>query len=311
MIEMGEEKIDVIAEAAPGLRRSDMMILRHWLSPAFVVPLAEHYGEGDPVAGARRAYVEVRQLIMGYARYAGSRRGGSWREVVEALRALGWRGCFSRVDPAPGLDTPWRRAAEAIFDDAGCAIPGWVRVRVGDASRDRIGLATIRCASKMLRDVPRLNVARLRGRLYQRRTAEVMVTVSTGAEAVSSYTIDAAELDDDDLKAKIHHRMRDLVKARRHRLNWVSFELLAEWAREGFIASAAGCVVSAVGGVGISSGFSALVPGNGIPLAICVGEAEDGWVTLALTPDHRAFDATHGGMAYGYLKKSIEGELQS
>ena len=243
--------------------------------------------------------------MLNYARFVSSRVPGSWRAVLDAVRAVGYSGRFSRVRDAPELNSPWRQAACSTWNDGSCQIPGWMYVYVGDASQLRANEAAVMAASRMLKEIPRLNVARLWGRIYQRHDPDVMIHVQVGPESLRSYTLNASSLTSKQLRILTVRHVRRLVEAEAHPLGHVNFQVLAEWMREGFIASPAGCMMSLVGTTGVLTGFAALTPQNGIPLAICVGEIEDGFLPVALTPDHRVFDATHVGAAYSYLGGAI------
>ena len=62
-------------------------------------------------------------------------------------------------------------------------------------------------------------------------------------------------------------------------------------------------MVTDLGAVGVESGWSAIVSGNGIPLAVSIGQIKDGRVRIGTTIDHRALDGSHAGEVQAGLKE--------
>ncbi len=150
-----------------------------------------------------------------------------------------------------------------------------------------------------------MNRAILDGRLWQRTTPEIMLHVQVAPDQVDSVVLDAGALSDRELRSKLREEYRRLKRRRAHRYASVGDQLVREWLRVGFLVSAASCMVTDLGSVGIESGYSAIVSGNGIPLAVAVGKVIGGSVTIGTTIDHRALDGSHAGQIHWYLKEAV------
>jgi len=283
------------------------------LSPDYIVPAAQAHGGGSPVLGAEAAYREALGVLRSILTAAYFRqktrfkedpsfRRAFRRDVRLSLQTLGMRGRFQAVDAIE--QTPWRKLSEACWP-RGCPIDGWVEVRVPD-DPPRVERAVLRALCRLLASEPGLNRALLDGRVWRRRTPEVMLHVELRPDEVYPVTLDASELDDEATATAIRGKIKDLIRQRRHRLSSVADGLLLAWVRCGFVASPAGAMLSAVGSKGIECGLPALVPANGVPLAVAIGEVRGGRATLGITMDHRAFDASHGGNVHRYLREEVE-----
>ncbi len=287
------------------LRREDLRIIGHVLSPDYVVPAAEAYGKGDPVMGAAPAYREVHEVLRSYARYVAhrDREKVTGRGLAQALARMGY---VNRTQPVlPERLSEWRETAAVAWEQSSGAIPGWVEAEVGAVPYDRLTRAVVRSLSRVLSRNRRLNRAVLRGRVYQRQTTEIMLAVSPAPDDVRTVVLDPFADDDRRLKRAIFRALRVLREPDHHPLRVLAGPLLRAWLRAGFIASPAAAMVSPVGGVGVRGGFDALLRGNGVPLALAIGKVRDGRVTITVTADHRAFDADTLGPLYEALEQEV------
>lgn len=282
------------------LRPADIRTFAHWLSPDYLIPAAKDHGEGDPVLGAERAYMEVRGLLRNYARFMAWRDRGpvAGLGLANALRAMGYVGNYQPVVPLEE-ESDWRRTACAFWPDGvGGRIRGYVDVEVGKANDAKVYRSVMRALARVLIETPQANRAVLQGRVYQRTSEEIMLHVEGRADEVRSVILNPLGMNDRMLKRRLWRAFRGAVSAENHHLRPVAGMLMRAWAKTGFIASPAAAMVSPVGSVGVKMGTACLVPANGIPLSITVGENRDGVASIGLEADHRAFDATACGKIY-------------
>jgi hypothetical protein len=189
----------------------------------------------------------------------------------------------------------------------GCLIPGGVRIRVGSATQADVNRAGILAVSRMLHEKPNLNRAILDGRVWKRRTAEVMVHASLKAERIRSMIFDCHDKSNQWLMRRMRRATRALLQTERHEIlpgvktAVVGVEMMRAWMGK-FIVSSAGAMVSLAPKV--PQGWAALVP-NGVPLAVTVCEVADGWCWLTATIDHRAIDGGGAGDIYQYLRGEV------
>ena len=302
------------------LRPSDIQTLGFWLSPDFMVPLAETYGAGDPILGAGQAYREVRSLIRSYATYVRWREGKRGEKdigLAKALRALGYAGGFSRVEPL-SAPTLFRKTAFSFWPGGvGGDLLGVVEIEVGDHTEKQVRLATIKATSQMLAEIPELNVAILDKRVWQRKTAEIMLNVSIRGEIRSS-VFSAANRTLKEIDRHLFRTLRKLVEIEKHPLRSMTNQLLELWAEHyndtgtGYIASVAGAMITfipAVGGID-AYGWSRLCLFNGIPLSLNVANAGKGTIKICTTPSHLAFDGQTIATGYAFLQERIPETLK-
>jgi hypothetical protein len=287
------------SRAESALSEADVRTLALWAGPEYLLAAARAHGKGDPVAGAEAAYAELRGLVLNYARFVGRSGPGAWRAVTSALRAWGFLARYQPLQPFQ-LGT-WRRLALDLWPGP-TPIPGEVLIRVGEAPQDHAERACLRAVCEMLREVHRLNVALLHGRLWQRTTSHVLLSVAIAPDELRQVVVDYAGLDHAQMRAETRRALRGALEAERHPLAHVGHQILAAWAKAGFIASPGGAMVSVAR---VPRGHAALVPSNGIPLAISIGRVHGGLLPLCLTPDHRVFDGEHAAQAYQFLEERI------
>lgn len=271
----------------------------------------------DPVLGAWDAYRglrrEVRRLAREIARR--ERKPVAGTGLTLSLRAMGYVGRFQPVAPlgpedplfGPGGLTDWREAAEDVLGSE-VSIPGGVWVEIGSARPVAVNMAAMQAVSEALTLYPWLNRARLRGRLYQRASGEIMVHTSPRLDVVRSVVLNPSARPGD-LGSTWNdwtRSLRGMARVEGHWLQPLATRLLRAWCREGFIASPAGAMISPVGdGGGIEFGWAPLIPANGIPLAITVCAPADGKAFIGVRPDHRTVDARHLDPLYRHLKREI------
>lgn len=297
------------------LKTADVNTLGLWLSPDFLVPLARHHGGGCPIIGAQQAYKDARGLIRSYSKYVRwreGRRGEKDIGLAQALRALGYAGNFQRVVPLrdPSL---FRKTAFSFWPKGiGGDVLGVVEIKVGDASEKQVRTATIRAVSQMLAENPELNLAILDGRVWQRRSPEVMLNVAIRGE-IRSAVFSAAKKTPKEIDSYLFRAMRKLVKIESHPLRFMTNQLLELWAEyynetgTGYIASVAGAMLTfipAVGGIE-AYGWSRLCLFNGIPLSLNVANSGRGTIKICTTPSHLAFDGQTIANGYAFLQERI------
>lgn len=286
----------------------DLLFFYELLSPKSIRPLAEKLGNGSMVLGAQLAYKVVREKVKNYARYIRYRDqlpNIQSLKLASNLRYMGYVGNFQPVYPLQSGGI-WRDTACEIFGGNGI-IPGWFSIEVGNRRTSEVQRAVIIAASSMLVDKPHLNRAVLNNSVYRRTDGHVMIHVDLGHEQVRSVILDAAHLEyQRDLKKPLIKAVRSAVEADNHPLKVIADKLLQEWLKAGFIGSPAGVMISPVGEVGVHQGWAALVPGNGVPIAVTVGKVRDnGMCNICCAIDHRAFDGRHAGEIYEYLELKI------
>jgi hypothetical protein len=284
------------------LRPADIQILGHWLSPDFVVPAALAHS-GDEVLGADGAYQEVRALIREYSRFVRQREQEPRASLglASALRAMGYVGVFQ---PVHRVSSDWLETSVAMWGEARGEINGWTDpIEVGDVRQSTINRAVVRVLGILFDREPGLNLAVLRGRVYQRTTPHLMIhTEARGIEGPRSYVLDPRGLDDADLRVKMRKARVGILEAEKHELRHLGFQLMRAWAKVGLIASPAACMISLSG----QNGHAALAPFNGIPLAVQVGAVKNGTVTVYLTIDHRVYSGSHADFIYRFIEDGVK-----
>jgi len=291
---------------------NDLHTVMMWFSPEWIHPAAERFGTGgDKVLGAVLAFDEARKMAREYIRYVRWRDSTTARDLKIALlfRAAGYSpGLRERRHVLPLPENDWRETATGWLWPTGPGlIPGAVKVPVGAHSQAEVNRAATLAISQMLARNPGLNRAVLDGRVWQRRTAEVMVHVSLRGERIRSTIMDCSEKDVQWLQKRLRRALRSMVRAERHEFVEgvtaanVGVQMLRAWMGK-FIASPAGAMVSFAPRV--PQGWAALVP-NGIPLAFTVCEVRDGECWITATIDHRALDGESAGLIYADLEGAI------
>lgn len=283
-----------------GLNEDELQIVSHYMAPDYVLAAANEHGEGDFVRGAPDAYREVRNAVRRYIRTIRSDRGADIKLAL-LLRNLGWIPWgFDHVKPL------WSRELELygrLYPDV-TPIPGWVEVDVGDKPHDFVFRATMRVVSAML-ERDELNKCVLHGKPYQRTDQRVMIHLKT-REGLRSPVFDAAGMTDEKLKLKIRRALRAAVKAEAHepQITLAGRQLLYAWLKVGFITSPAGAMVSSAPKV--PAGYAALVPTNGVSLAVSVNRVKDSKCIITLTPDHRVYSGDDAGEMYEYIEREVQ-----
>jgi hypothetical protein len=285
------------------LRSADAHTLGLWLSPEYVEAAArEHHP--DPVLGAPAAYAEIRGLLRAYARFVAHRDGAAvaGTGLAAALRAIGYVGRAQPVEPV--ARGGWSDVALAAWPGP-ASIPGSIEVPVGAAPQSHVNVAVACATSSLFEAYPEQNVALLRGRLYRRRSAEVMAHIElplADARSVRSLVLAPRELATETrARAALHRARRAMLRAERHPWRPLASQLLESWLRVGLLASPAAAMISWSG----IDGWAALVPGNGIPLAVQVGRVHEGRVRIFCTIDHRCWDGSHARRAYDHLEREV------
>ena len=288
-------------------RNDDLALLMTLLGPNHVLARAEEYGEGCLVSGAPEAYAEVRSQIRQYIQFV------RWRDevtthdlqIANSLRAVGWIP-YSYEHVTPLEPSVWRDTAEVFWGKSPGLIPGEVQVEVGNSTQDQVDLASILLMSEALAKYSETNRAILQGKTWQRHSSEVMVHRNLRGN-IKSIVLNPVGKDLKWVKGKLSKGLRKLLEDEKKptQLSAMAPQLMQAWARAGFITSAAGAMISLVGKAGVERGQSALVPCNGIPIAVTVGKVLDGKVWIGLNIDHRAIDGDDAGKLYQYLKAHL------
>jgi hypothetical protein len=291
------------------------------LSPGYVREAAREYGLGDLVLGAEAAYHEARGAIRAYLRHVISReRRAIVREVPEgprreaailaakrearrALAALGYRFHFQRLSRQ--IWTPWRKLAFSCFDPAGAGIDGFCRLVFDrDVSENPalIVRSVLRALADLLRDEPALNRAILDGRVWERTSPEVMVHAELAPDQIEPVVVSVAGCSDEEVGRALRAQLRAALESARHELAPIGHALMGAWVEAGFLASPAGAMMSDATRSGITHPRPALVPGNGVPLAVAVGTPIGREVWVGIVADHRAGDASLWGRVHKELR---------
>jgi len=303
----------------PLLTRAELRLLTTILSPGYVHAAAREHGLGDVMAGAEAAYAESRGAVRALLRHVIARarrrialqapesREGLLRaakaEIRGSLEALGYRMRLQRVSPAP-IATPWRELARSCWP-AGLKIDGLCEVEIGQADPARLPRAVIRTTSRLLAERPHLNRAYLGGRVWQRESAEMVVYAELAPDEIEPLVLDASRLSDEETAAALRTGLRAALRTRRHPLAGVGQALVRAWIEAGFLASSGGATISDCSGTGITAPLPALIPGHGVPLALAIGTPRGGTVTIGISMDHRAFDASHGGEVHQWMRERV------
>lgn len=282
------------------LTDGEVRLIAHLLSPDYLASAARSFG-GDPVAGIEPALREVQGMLRPLLRWV-YRRGAAKGEVRTALEALGYRG--RRQDVIPLRGTPWRQTAIATWD-RGCPIDSAVTIQGVPEDQSLVFRAVLRSLGRLVAESPHLNRAVLEHRLWQRTTPEIMLHVRTEPDQIDSVVIDVSDLGDAELRSMLRGEYRRLKRRRAHRYAPIGDQIIRAWLQSGFLVSTASCMVTDLGSLGIEAGYSAIVPGNGIPLAVAVGKVIDGRVNVGTTIDHRALDGSHAGEVHEWLRQSV------
>ena len=321
------------------LRDAEIRLAALALSPEYVYDAARAHGGDDLVAGVPGALAEVRGLLRTLARQALARaaragdeaRAGARRDVRLAFQALGALWHYQAVEPLAG--EPFRELAPAIWDRPEpiadlrhCRLP-----RVAAATRPRLPRlarsAVLRAVGEALERFPDANRALLPGRgtaarAWRRRTGEILLHLQLAPGDLRPVVLRPAGLAAAAIDSEIRRHMRTLLAVRKHPLDAVGRALLARWMRAGFLVSPGGAMVSDVGALwadeagvprGIRDPDVALLDGNGVPIAIGIGEIVDEaagapWLPLRIVFDHRVLDAHHARELHPFLERRV-GEL--
>jgi len=286
--------------------RRDLRIAEALLSPEYMIPLAREYGEGDPVRGARAAWLEVRGILREWVRHVRKRDAARTDLGVSfSFKHLGVVGNYSGVLEVK--EERWRQTAIQCWDYP-AQILGQVKVEVGHSTSTEINYSAMRAVSKALTLVPLANRALLDGRCWQRVSPDIMVNFELGGD-MNSTVFNATGKSDDWLRRKMHRAIKAARKLHKHELADFGAMLSAKWAKAGFISSPAGAMLSLMTNTGVHSGYGPLVPGNGIPVAIAVCSADDDTVTVGGTFDHRVIDGRTETRFLKTIKEEMECEL--
>lgn len=302
---------------------AEVRLLAAILSPGYVCAAAREHGIGDRILGAEAAYREARGAVRSYLRHVIARErrrielchpvgperadalADAKREVRRTMEALGYRFTFQRLTGQ--IATPWRRLAFACFPAAGAAIDGFCELDLGTYRPDtsRLARTVIRALSRLLRERPALNRAVLDGRVWQRSSAEIMVHAEVGPDQIEPLVVDASSLSDAQTASALLGQLRQVLRAIRHPLYPVGAELTRAWVDAGFIASPAGAMVSDATRSGITHPLPALIPANGVPLAVAIGAPRGPQVALGIRADHRAGDSSLYGEVHEWMRSEV------
>lgn len=264
---------------------------------------ATKLGAGDPVFGApaamRERRAQIRKIVNKYRKKHGR---GLDLEIALLMRTLGWPLMGQYRHPTRHMTSSFRPLACAFWPQ-GQPIPGGIWIDVKDHDFFQVYRGTIRAVSQMLKDKPMYNLAVLDNRVWQRNDSQVMVHIETRTDLWSP-CFSAVDKTDEWLKRRLRKSMKSVVKFSKKALSKTAIDLMIQWAEYGFLGSPAGAMISGCQGSDI--GWAALVPANGIPLAVCVNRVKHGKCFIGVTPDHRAFDGKRDleGI-YDYLEQSI------
>lgn len=300
------------------MRKSDIHTLATWLSPQYVTLCAKEHGlqiakdlfeiedlieDNDwlAVLGAERAYKEIRGLIRSYITFVKYRDNITSRELelALALRAMGYVGNFQQVLPLP--QTEWRKTAIHIWPSTQ-NIPGVIEIPIsGIVPKSEIKYAVLKTISQMMLEIPKLNRAVLKNKVWQRTSGHVLMTVETGTDSIETILVNPSVTSKDKLRKEIFKALRRMKKIEKHELRPIAFQLLREWQTLGFIASPASALISFA--EGIETGWGPLC-NNGIPLTISVGR-KDSHLTLAASVNHQVWDGSFAGECYTYIKTNL------
>ena len=273
-----------------------------------MIPLAREHGEGDPVRGARGAWLEVRSILREWVRHVRKRDAAKTDLGVSfSFKHLGVVGSYCEVLEI--REERWRQTAIHCWDYP-AQILGQVKVKVGRSNNSQINHSTMRAVSKALRLVPLANRALLDGRCWQRVSPEIMVNFELSGD-MNSTVFDATDRTDLWLSRKMHRAIKAARKLHSHELADFGAELAAKWAEAGFISSPAGAMISLMGNTGVYSGYGPLVPGNGVPIAIavCAINEDDNTVLIGGTFDHRVIDGRTETRFLKTIREEMECEL--
>jgi hypothetical protein len=294
---------------------SDLRTVLTWFGPEWIIEAAKDYGTGgDPVFGAVMAFEEARRLARRYIHYIRLRDEVRVADLKLALlfRATGHSpGLREHKHVIPMPENDWRDTAMGwMWPDGPGLIPGGVPVITGSATQAEVNRATILAVSRMLHEHPEWNRAILDGRLWQRRTPEVMVHAGLKTERIRGMIFACHDRDMSWLKHRMTRAIRAILTTERHELlpgvtaAQIGVAMMRRWMGR-FIASPAGAMISLAPKV--PQGWAALVP-NGVPLAFTVCEvggvdARRTWITA--TVDHRAIDGDAAGKMYQFLRREV------
>ena len=266
---------------------NDVRTIINWLSPDWVYEAAREQGGGDLVLGAPAALFLVQAMVENYKRFM------VWRDGVEpdlspleSMKVAYGSGSYSLHPLRPCAED--RELALRLFP-GGANIPG----SIGKPIRDPWACASL--LPKLLQETG-LNRAVLDGRVWDRVTPECMFNTRGGGQTLS-YTYSTGSA----LKEEVAAARAEFKKLIPHPLFKVGQRLLCEWLRVGLLTSPAGAMVSIYDVDAI--GWSALVPGNGIPLAFTISRAGISW-----SMDHRAFDGSHSMKMVEWLHTNLPWE---
>jgi hypothetical protein len=291
---------------------SDIRTILTWFGPDWIHDAAADYGTGgDKVLGAVLAFDEARRLARQYIQFVRQRDGVRVADLKLALlyRATGHSpGLRARRHVLPLPENDWRETAVGwLWPDGPALIPGGACVQVGRSTQLDVNRAAILAISQMLHRHPQWNRAILDGRVWARRTAEVMVHAGLRTERIRGMIFDCHDKDAKWLNRRMARALRAILKSETHELlpgvtaADVGVAMMRRWMGR-FIASPAGAMVSLAPKV--PQGWAALVP-NGVPLAFTVCRVEDGLCWVTATIDHRALDGAAAGGIYQYLEAEI------
>ncbi len=303
------------------LRRGELQLASAVLGPGWMHEAARAHGGGDPVAGAPGAYAEARELLrtlLGPVRRrerraaarahpgdAAAARAGwlrRWRQVKRSVHALGGWPQWTPLEP---VTAAWRRLAADLEPDR-WPIDGFrLAVATEGVSPGVFRTAVAVALGELLDAEPGLHRAFIDGRTWYRRgPVRVLETVRLACDEIRPIAYAVAGL-----REVAVARRRALRQAREvfgHPLERAGLDLVAAWCRAGFLASPASLALTDLLGSGVAVGLPALVRGNGVPLAVALGdEIEPGRRTLGIRVDHRALDADHGGRVHAHLATEV------
>jgi hypothetical protein len=302
------------------MNRGDIHTISTWLSPDYVTRCAKEHGikiaselypieelieDNDWIAvlGAEEAYKEIRGLIRNYVTFVKKRDKVSIHELdlAQSLRAMGYVGNFQRVIPIP--QTEWRKTAIFVWSKTG-SIPGVVEIDLPSNevfSLTEIKYATLKTISRAMVVLPHLNRCLLKGRVWQRMSGHILLPTELDSDEIVTLLLDPSRMTNKQIKSSLFRGLRRAVKAHNHELTPISYQLLREWYRSGFVASPAAAMVSF--SPNIDLGWSAL-SNNGIPVTVSVGRKKNK-VTFACNINHQIWDGSMAGSFYQYLKDNF------
>lgn len=250
------------------------------------------------------------------------------------------------------FNTPWRVTAAAIYTTpTDSRVYGTLDIDVTEAKRfidekreagvrlTMVHLTTAVLARAMAFDVPEMNCFIRRGAVVGREYVDVMVPVQVGGDAGVTAAIirnaHARRVTDiaDEIRDKAaRSRSGDEIRAARNKyvlnripwplrrpvfllLKWITVDMGIEIRPLGLSAHSFGSfVVSDIGGFGLNTGMTALMPAAKVPCVVVLGKMEEKPVVrsgeieirtilpLTGTFDHRIVD----GMQIGKLARSIK-----